>query len=126
MYSLSNPEAGWVEKMDIPYLTNHMSHGKQTRRHCSDRFLRYLILHSKVTALDQIGRERHFFLAGQVGGNERHGNYDDNYEWDLDTESWIERQSMPFARGHASSSTNPVNCGFLIAAGTTNGSGKTT
>lgn len=28
MYTLSNPGQGWVEKDDIPYLTNHMSYGE--------------------------------------------------------------------------------------------------
>jgi len=28
MYSLSNPNAGWQELPDIPYLTNHMSYGE--------------------------------------------------------------------------------------------------
>lgn len=58
-------------------------------------------------------------------GDESGGNLDNNYEWDVDSESWIEKQSMPFTRGHASSSTNAVNCGFLIAAGSTNEFGRT-
>lgn len=28
MYSLDNPGQGWVEKDDIPFLSNHMSYGK--------------------------------------------------------------------------------------------------
>ena len=30
MYSFNKPSAGWVEKDDIPYLTNHMSYGTST------------------------------------------------------------------------------------------------
>lgn len=65
------------------------------------------------------------FLAGQVGENEHTGNVNDNYEWDASKEMWIRKQSMPFTRGHASSSTNAVSCGLLIAGGSTNEFGKT-
>lgn len=78
-----------------------------------------------ATAIDASGRERHYFLAGQVGENEHTGNVDDNYEWDIAGERWIRRRDLPFTRGHASSSTNAVNCGFMIAAGSTNEFGRT-
>jgi uncharacterized membrane protein len=32
---------------------------------------------------------------------------------------------MPFPRGHASSSTTAVSCGFIMVGGITNGTGKT-
>ena len=32
---------------------------------------------------------------------------------------------MPFTRGHASSSTRAMGCGFIIAGGSTNENGKT-
>jgi len=60
-----------------------------------------------------------------VGENEFTGNVDDNYEWNMQGKKWIKKKDMPFTRGHASSSTNPVNCGFMISAGSTNEFGKT-
>lgn len=67
--------------------------------------------------------ERHFFLAGQRGEDEFEGNNDDNFEWDVASETWIRRKSMPLTRGHASSSTTPVDCGFIISGGSSNGRG---
>ena len=104
MYSFDNPSAGWVSKTDIPFLANHMS---------------------SVTAKDATGRERHYFLGGQKGEDEYDGNNADNYEWDAQTEAWIERESMLFTRGHAAESTRAIGCGFIIAAGSTNEFGKT-
>ena len=103
MYSFSNPGAGWVKKLDLPFLSNHMSF---------------------VTAKDQTGKNRHYFLAGQVGENEWSGNVKSNYEWDAVNETWIKRKDLPVARGHAASSTRAIGCGFIIAGGAVNG-GKT-
>jgi hypothetical protein len=103
-YSLSNPGAGWTKKADIPFHANHMSF---------------------VTARDGSGKERHFFVGGQIDENEWGGNVKDNYEWDSENENWIKRANMPFTRGHAASSTRPFACGYIIAAGSTNEYGKT-
>lgn len=64
-------------------------------------------------------------MTFQVGENEYTGNIDDNYEFDAVEEKWIKRQNMPFTRGHASSSTTAVPCGYIIAGGSTNEYGKT-
>ena len=69
--------------------------------------------------------KRHYFLAGQIGENESTGNIKDNYEWDAMNKMWIRRKSMPFTRGHTASSTRAIGGGFIIAAGLTNESGKT-
>jgi hypothetical protein len=102
MYVLGS-SAGWVKKANIPYLSNHKSY---------------------VTAIDNMGKERLFYLGGQKGGNEGNGNVDDNYEYDPVNDRWIAGAKMPFARGHASSSTRAVSCGFIVAAGTRNATGK--
>jgi hypothetical protein len=101
--SLSNPADGWVSTTPIPIRGNHMSF---------------------VTARDATGKERHYFLGGQLSENECCGNIAENYEFDAVDEVWIRRQAMPFTRGHAGSSTRAIGCGFIIAGGTTNGSGK--
>jgi hypothetical protein len=91
--------SGWRATVDIPFLANHMSY---------------------VTAVDHRGAERHFFVGGQTGENERTGNVDHNYEWDANKEIWLQRQKLPFPRGHASSSTRAISCGFIMIAGTAN------
>lgn len=55
-----------------------------------------------------------------MGENEKSGNSDENYEWDVPSQSWIARADMPITRGHASSSTNAIGCGFIIAGGSSN------
>lgn len=55
-----------------------------------------------------------------MGDDERFGNFDDNIEWESATNTWVRRQSLTLPRGHASASTIPVNCGFLVAGGSTN------
>jgi N-acetylneuraminic acid mutarotase len=103
MYSLSNPQNGWVAKAPIPYTGNHMSF---------------------VTARDGANNQRHFFLAGQKSEGEANDNIASNFEYVVATDTWIARQSLPFPRGHASSSTNAFGCGFLVVAGCKNGSIK--
>jgi len=98
-YSFDNPEAGWQKKADMPFHANHMSF---------------------VTAKDENGKERHFFLGGQKHENEWTGNVKDNYEWDSEGQKWIKRAEMINSRGHAASSTRPIGCGFIIAGGSTN------
>jgi hypothetical protein len=95
---------GWMNKMDLPFLSNHMSY---------------------VAAKDDLGNDRYYVLAGQLGENEHNGNIDLNYEYDAVREAWVERQKMPFPRGHASSSTIAVSCGFIMVGGITNLTGKT-
>lgn len=102
MYEFDSP--GWKTLPDIPFLSNHMSY---------------------ASTKDASGKVRHYFVGGQIGENEYTGNIDVNYEWDAIGEKWIKRADMPFTRGHASSSTNAVPCGYIIAAGSTNEFGKT-
>jgi hypothetical protein len=94
----------WTAAPDLPFLSNHMSY---------------------TSARDADGREHYYMVAGQIGENEYTGNVDDNYEWDVTTGEWQRRAAMPFTRGHASSSTRPIGCGYLIAGGSTNEYGKT-
>jgi hypothetical protein len=79
---------------------------------------------SFVTATDAMGKERHYFLGGQDGENEADGNKVDHYEYNVTTDTWIPRQSLPRGRGHSSSSTRPFGCGYLMAGGATNGKRK--
>jgi hypothetical protein len=48
MFNLSNTELGWAAKAPIPFAAYHMSF---------------------VTAHDDKGNERHYFVGGQVGEN---------------------------------------------------------
>lgn len=98
-YQLSDPKSGWVASTPFPYLANHLSY---------------------VTHRDGIGRERHFFLGGQVGEVECCANFGFNFEFVARTEKWVRRSSMPIPRGHASSSTRAIGCGFIIAGGSIN------
>jgi N-acetylneuraminic acid mutarotase len=96
--------SGWQKMKDMPFLANHMGY---------------------VTARDNVGAEHYYFLGGQLSGNEATGNIDTNYEYDAASNVWIERQKMIFPRGHATSSALAISCGFIIVAGTTNGTGHT-
>jgi Galactose oxidase, central domain len=102
MYELDKP--GWRPLPDIPYFANHMSF---------------------VTTKDSSGKDRHYFVGGQIGENETTGNVKANYEFDAINEQWLKRKDMPISRGHASSSTNAVPCGYIIAGGSTNEFGRT-
>ena len=104
-YSFGNPSAGWVKQADLPLLSNHLSY---------------------VTVTDDTGKERHYWMGGQSLGNEAIGNHAEVYEYDVQNNVWIQRASMPIPRGHASGSTRAIGCGFIIAGGTSNGTGKTT
>ena len=97
--SLSNAASGWVASTPFPYRANHLS---------------------SVTHTDDRGTERHFFLGGQEREDECCSNIDLNYEFIARTETWVRRASMPIPRGHATSSTRPFGCGFIIAGGSTN------
>jgi hypothetical protein len=101
-YSFDDPEAGWQKMADLPFLANHMSF---------------------VTAKDENGKDRHFFLGGQKGENEWTGNVKDNYEWDSEGEKWIKHTDMIISRGHAASSTQAIGCGYIIAGGSSNENG---
>jgi hypothetical protein len=94
----------WQPMQDMPFSANHMSY---------------------VTARDERGAARYFFLGGQLAENEGNGNIDTNYEWDAVRDVWTPRKKMLIPRGHASSSTLAISCGFIMVAGTTNGSGPT-
>jgi Kelch motif len=93
----------WQPTTDTPLLSNHMSF---------------------VTAVDNVGKEHHYVMGGQKGGNEGNGNFNDIYEFDPVTAVWTQRQDMPLTRGHATASTRAVSCGFIIIAGTSNAIGK--
>jgi N-acetylneuraminic acid mutarotase len=99
MYSINNPSAGWVSKTNIPFHGNHMNF---------------------VTAYDSIGLERHYFFGGQEADNEPTGNTATMYEYMVSTDTWIQRTSMPFPRGHSAASSRAVGCGFIVAGGRTN------
>jgi hypothetical protein len=98
-YSLSNPALGWVESTPIPYFGNHISY---------------------VTARDDRGAQRHYFLGGQIGENEVFGNLADVFEFNAVEERWIRQASMPFGRSHSTASTRPIGCGFIVAGGAIN------
>jgi N-acetylneuraminic acid mutarotase len=100
---LSNTMNGWVRRADIPYTGNHVSH---------------------VTATYE-GKKRHYILGGQKGSNEPYGNKADNFEWDNMNKIWIRRANMTIPRGHASSSTVPYGCGFIMAGGAINNDTQT-
>lgn len=103
MYSLDdgNPNAsGWISKAPSPFVGNHVGF---------------------VTAYDATGKERHYIVGGQTGEDEANGNRVENYEYDVGNNVWIPRQSMLIPRGHAASSTRSVGCGYIVAAGTSNG-----
>jgi N-acetylneuraminic acid mutarotase len=63
------------------------------------------------------------YVGGQISEQENNGNLDELYEYEPLSDTWRVRQKMPFARSHASSSTLPYGCGFLIAGGAVNGNG---
>jgi Kelch motif len=98
-FELNDPKSGWVASAPFPYLANHLSY---------------------VTHADRFGTERHFFLGGQVGEYECCSNFGLNFEFIASTETWVRRSSMPLPRGHASSSTRAIGCGFIIAGGSVN------
>jgi hypothetical protein len=103
MYSFRALGAKWVRKAPIPYRANHISF---------------------VTTKDALGRDRHFFVGGQEQENEASGNMRNHYEYVVSNDTWIPRMPLPIPRGHASSSTRAVGCGYLVAGGTTNGKVK--
>jgi N-acetylneuraminic acid mutarotase len=103
MYSFRNPRGKWIPKAPIPYTANHISY---------------------VTTTDAAGRERHYFSGGQDRENEAFGNKRDHYEYVASTDTWTRRMPIPFARGHTSSSTRAVGCGYFVAGGATNGKVK--
>jgi hypothetical protein len=96
--------ATWIAKPSLPYFGNHMSY---------------------VSAKDHLGVERNFFMGGQLTANEANGNQDDLYEYDAVNEVWIQRQNMPFGRGHANMAVRAVSCGFIIAGGAINSGSST-
>jgi hypothetical protein len=97
-YSLQNPTAGWAEIAPIPYKANHLSSVTQT----------------------YLGKEYHYFMGGQKGEFEVTQNLADLYEFIASNETWARRTFMPFGRSHATASTRPFGCGFIIAGGSLN------
>jgi hypothetical protein len=98
-YSMDKPQSGWVASTPVPYKANHLS---------------------AVTHQNSKGQERHFFLGGQKSESEITGNLADTFEFVASKEKWIRRASMPIARSHATASTRPVRCGFIVAGGSFN------
>jgi hypothetical protein len=96
---LDNVSIGWGKRMDIPYEANHVSH---------------------VTALYE-GKQRHYVAGGQLQQDEYNRNQADHFEWDSTNKQWIRRASLPVARGHATASTVPYGCGYMVAGGAING-----
>ena len=66
-----------------------------------------------------------FGTGGQCAQNEKTGNQPDNVELDYDKKVWIRRANITNARGHASSSTVPYGCGFIMAGGAMNNGNHT-
>lgn len=97
--SLNSTNSSWISLGKSPHVANHISF---------------------VTAFDKMGNERHYFLGGQKGINECTENLNSNFEWNAVTKKWIRRANIPFGRGHATSSTLPIGCGFVIAGGSIN------
>jgi hypothetical protein len=98
-FRFDDPAAGWVASTPIPYHANHQS---------------FVTVHTQ-------GQERHYFAGGQVGENELNGNVVDVYEFiPSPNERWVRRASMPYGRGHTTTSTRAYKCGFLMAGGAIN------
>ena len=106
MYSFNKPSEGWIPKAPLPYLANHLSYTTANK--------------------DATGKERHYFFGGQTAHNEANGNKSDLFEYDAANDVWIKRTSLPIPRGHASSSTRAIGCGFIVAGGCINGGNKIT
>jgi N-acetylneuraminic acid mutarotase len=100
---LDNLATGWIQRADIPYKGNHIS---------------------RVAATYQ-GKNRYYVAGGQLQQQEKSGNQNSLYEWDVINSQWIQRANMTIARGHASSSTRPYGCGFIMAGGAINDGNKT-
>ena len=104
LYSFDNPTAGWVRKANVIFTANHMQY---------------------VSTVDSSGKQRHYFVGGQVGQDEANGNLGDLAEYDFGSDTWTRRTNMPVPRSHANASTRAYGCGFLILSGTTNGQVRT-
>jgi hypothetical protein len=97
-YSFDNTAVGWVASTPVPYKANHLS---------------------SIT-LVHLGQERHYFVGGQVGENEKKQNLPNMYEFIASTETWVPRTFMPIGRSHTTSSTRAIGCGFILAGGSVN------
>jgi hypothetical protein len=96
--------ATWIVKPNLPFFGNHMSY---------------------VAAKDNFGVERYFFMGGQLKAGEANGNQDKHFEYVAGNDiamngTWIQRQKMPFPRGHANAATKAISCGFIIVGGAIN------
>jgi hypothetical protein len=98
-YSLDDPSSGWVASTPIPYKANHQS---------------------VVMLKNALGQERHFFMGGQEKLYECCQNRADTFEFIARDETWLPRAPMLLARGHATASTKPIGCGWIIAGGSVN------
>jgi hypothetical protein len=101
--SLNNISGGWETRAATLYKANHISH---------------------VTAFFQ-GRHRYYIAGGQLQQKESDGNQADLIEWDQASKTWIRRANMTLPRGHASASTLPYGCGFIMIGGAINNGTQT-
>ena len=102
MMAPDNVHYGWVAQASIPHFGNHLSYV------------------TTMTNIDGSGF-RHFMMGGQQGENEKTGNLDALVEYLPLSDEWVARANLPQPRGHASSSTVAIGCGFLIAGGAVQG-----
>lgn len=97
--NLNDVSSGWQIKPIIPYKGNHIG---------------------SVT-VQYKGMDRHYFVGGQLGEQEKSKNLNTMYEWIRSNTTWSKRTSLPIPRGHFSSSIIPYKeCGFIIVGGRTN------
>jgi hypothetical protein len=89
---LNDPSTGWLPKAKIPFVGNHMNY---------------------VTANDDL-------FGGQRGNNETRGNTNEMFEYDAILDIWPQRQSIPYAVGHAAASARAIGCGFIFSGGSVN------
>lgn len=102
---LNNMNAGWSSTAaKKPYAANHIS----------------FVTVNDTCTVSPPGKQRHYIMGGQVGQNESNGNINLLYEYNFGTNTWTQRRSMPFGRGHFGTSVLPLGCGFIIAGGAVN------
>jgi hypothetical protein len=95
---IDNLSEGWITRAPTLYKANHISH---------------------VTVFYE-GRYRYYIAGGQLEQEEYTGNQPDLIEWDQASKTWIRRANMILPRGHASASTLPYGCGFMMIGGAIN------
>lgn len=103
IYYFANPQNGWIDLIEsLLFTSNHLA---------------------STNAFDSTGAEHYYFMGGQVGEDERTGNFDNLVEWIPQSLTFLNRAAMPITRGHAAESTRPYGCGFYTIAGSSNTGG---